>query len=140
MKKERNQKLICLLLIFAVMIFGICLEKIPANSYFSCKETSAIAKAENVIRNVSAYRTETLREREVLSFIRTTEREVRRNQNRTNYLLDFCLSGTEILSQKFRSKQVMDKDDSYRQSSCSAAILSYIHKQDGEKAPHLIFS
>ena len=134
MKKVRNQKLICLLMVFAVMISGICLEKIPVNSYFSCIETSAIVKDYNVLRDVSAYRTETLSQREVLSSIRTVKRELRRNQVRISYLSGLFLSNAEFLPQNFQLKHLEEEDGIYCKTSCIGAILSYIHNQDGEKA------
>lgn len=134
MRKERNQKWICLFLVIAVMILGICLEKIPADSYFSCKQESTIAKADGVLRDISAYKTETLSQREVLSSLRSAKRELRRNQVRTSALLGNYLSSEEFLPQIFQSKQAAGGDSIYCKTSCSAAILSYIHNQDGEKA------
>ncbi len=134
MRKGRNQKWICLLLVIVVMISGICLEKIPADSYFSCKQTSTIAKADSVLRDVSACRTETLSQREVLSSFRTAKRELRRNQVRTIYQSGLCLSNAEFLPQNFQTKQAAREDNINCKDSCSAAILSYIHNQDGEKA------
>lgn len=134
MRKVRNQKWICLMLVIAVMISGICLEKIPANSYFSCQKASAIAKADSVLRDVSACRTESLSQREVLSSLRSAKGEAKRNQVRVSYLSGLCLSNAELLPQMFQSKQAAEEEGTYCKASCSAAILSYIHKQDGEKA------
>lgn len=134
MGKERNQKWVCLLLVITVMISGICLEKIPTDSYFSCKQTNTIAKADGVLRDVSAYKTETLSQREVLSSLRSVKRELRRNQVRTSALLGNCLSKEVFLPQIIQSNQAAEGDGIYCKTSCSAAILSYIHKQDGEKA------
>lgn len=134
MRKVRNQKWIYLLLVITVMISGICLEKIPANSYFSCKQTNTISKAKGVLRDVSAYRTETLSQREVLNSLRSVKRELRRNSVRTGALFGSCLSNEEFLPKIFQSNQAAGEDAIYCKTSCSAAILSYIHNQDGEKA------
>lgn len=133
MRKVRNQKWICLLMAITVMISGICLEKIPADSYFSCSQTNTITKADSVLRDESACRTETLSQREVLSSLRTVKRDQRRNQVRTYYSSGMCLFNAEILPPIFQIKQAA-KEEVYCESSCIAAILSYIHNQDGEKA------
>lgn len=134
MRKGRNQKWICLLLVIAVMISGICLEKITADSYFSCKQTSTIAKADSILKDVSACRIETLSQREVLSSFRMAKRELRRNQIRIIYQSGLCLSNAEFLPQNFQTKQEARENNINCKNSCSAAILSYIHNQDGEKA------
>ena len=133
MGKVRNQKWICLCLAIAMMISGICLEKIPADSYFSYNQTSTITKSDRARLDVSAYRTETLSQREVLSSLRTVKRELRRNQVRTYYSSGMCLFNAEILPPIFQIKQAA-KEEVYCESSYIAAILSYIHNQDGEKA------
>ena len=133
MGKVRNQKWICLCLAIAMMISGICLEKIPADSYFSYNQTSTITKSDRVRLDVSAYRTETLSQREVLSSLRTVKRELRRNQVRTYYSSGMCLFNAEILPPISQIKQAA-KVEIYGESSCMVAILSYIHNQDGEKA------
>ena len=133
MGKVRNQKWICLCLAIAMMISGICLEKIPADSYFSCSQTSMITKADSVLRDVSACKTETLSQREVLSSLRTVKGKSRRNLVRTYYSLGMCLFNAESLPPIFQIKQAA-KVEIYGESSCMVAILSYIHNQDGEKA------
>ena len=134
MGKVRNQKWICLCLAIAMMISGICLEKIPADSYFSYNQTSTITKSDRVRLDVSAYRTETLSQREVLSSLRTVKRELRRNQVRTYYSSGMCLFNAEILPPIFQIKQLAEVEGIYGNTSYSVAILSYIHNQDGEKA------
>ena len=134
MRKGRNQKWICLILVIIVMISGICLEKIPANAYFSCKHTNTIAKADGILQEMSAYRLETLSQREVISSIRTAKRESRRTEIRLNHLLGFSLSDKKVLLQNFHSKKIGEEYGIFAKPSCSTAILSYIHNQDGEKA------
>ena len=134
MRKVRNQKCICLLLAIAIMISGICLEKIPADSYFSCNQSNTIVKAEGVFKNISACRTETLSQREVLSSLRAANRPFRSNQVRTHNLSGCSLFSVGFLPQNFQSKQGTEKGDVYCNTSCSVVILSYIHNQDGEKA------
>lgn len=134
MRKVRNQKWICLFMAIAVMISGICLEKIPADSYFSCNHTGTIAKSDGILRDVSACRTESLSQREILGSLRTAKRETRRNQIKTGFQTGFCVSYAECLLQIFQLNQAVEMDGNNCESSCSAAILSYIHNQDGEKA------
>ena len=134
MRKIRNQKYICLLLAIAMMISGICLEKIPTDSYFSCNQKSILIKSERVYSNISVYRTETLSQREVLSSLRTAKRELRRNQIRTFHLSGDSLFHVGFLPQDFQSKRIAEGNHIFGKASYSAVILSYIHKQDGEKA------
>lgn len=133
MGKIRNQKWICLFLAIAVMISGICLEKLPVGSYFSCNQINTITKADSNLLDTSACRTESLSQREVLSSLRTARRELRRNQVRTYYSSGMCLFNAEILPPIFHINQVTRAEDIYCESSCIEAILSYIHNQDGEK-------
>ena len=134
MGKVRNHKWICLFLAIVIMISGICLEKIPADSFFSCSHSNTIAKSDGILRDVSAYKTETLSQREVLSSLRTAKRETRRNQVRTGFQTGFCVSYAEFLPQNFQSNQAAELDTRDCEGSSSVAILSYIHNQDGEKA------
>lgn len=134
MRKVRNQKWIYLLLVITVMISGICLEKIQADAYFSCNHTRTIVKLDGILRDVPACRTETLSQREVLSSLRTAKRETRHNQIKTGFQTGFCVSYAEILPQNIQLNQAAGIDRSDCEGSSSAVILSYIHKQDGEKA------
>lgn len=134
MGKGRNHKWICFFVVIAVMISGICLEKIPADSYFSCKQTNTIAKVDGVLRDVSAYKTETLSQREVLSSLRISKRELRRNQVKTNYQSRISLSDAEFLPQNFQTKQKAEEKVISCKASSVSKILYYIHNQDGEKA------
>ena len=140
MRRIRNQKCICLLLAIAIMISGMCSVKIPADSFFSCNQPNTIAKAERTFKNISACRTETLSQREVLSSLRGIKREYRKNQVRTYNLSGYSLSDMEIFPNNFQSKQFAEEDGDFCNASCSAAILSYIHNQDGEKAKLLILN
>lgn len=135
MKKVRNHKLICLLMAIAVMISGICLEKIPVNSYFSCKQANTITSSDSSFKKVSVYKAETLNQQEVLSSIQSTKREVRRSSFRDrSRATEFYISYADILPQNIHFKGVAKEDSSFQGMKCSIAILNYIHKQDGEKA------
>lgn len=134
MGKVRNQKWICLFLAIAVMISGICLEKIPTDSYFSYSQNSTLTKADKVLRDVSVCRMETLSQREVLSSFRTAKREIRRNQIRTGLQAGISTSYAQFLLKNFQLNHLAEVDRTNGEGSCSVAILSYIHKQDGEKA------
>jgi len=134
MKRNRNHKWICLFLVMMVLISGMCLEKIPADSYFSCKQANTITKTNGIIHDVSAYRTETLSQREVLSSLKTAKRDFRRTQIRANYLSRLCILSAEQFPKNIQAKRVVEEDGLYCKETCSVAILCYIHNQDGEKA------
>ena len=134
MRRNRNHKWVCLFLAMMILISGMCLEKIPADSYFSCKQTNAITKTDGIIHDVSAYRTETLSQREVLSSLKTAKRDLRRTQIRANNLSRLCIFSEELFSKNFQTKLVAEEDGIFCKETCSVAILSYIHNQDGEKA------
>ncbi len=130
----RNQKWIWLCLAIAIMISGICLEKLPTGSYSSCNQTDSITETDNNIWDISACRIDTLSQRETLRSLRTAQRKLKRNPIRTFSSSGMNLSGAEILPQIFQWKQAMEIEGIYGNTSYSIAILSYIHNQDGEKA------
>lgn len=132
MKKIRNHKLICIALMAAIMISGICLNGIQANSFFSCNKESHISTPNNLIEEGSIYRTEQLSEREVISSIRQVRNSGRRANSRAEQETEFCLFDVEILPHKFHSISAIE-ERLYYENLCSVAILDYIHKQDGEK-------
>ena len=132
MEKIRNQKWVCLVLAVIVMIPGICLERVPANSLFSCTKNTSLIGTDDTYKNISVYRAENFNQREVLGSMRLARRDVRRNQVRTAAVL--YISNADILLQNFQSKQIVGEDRLYYETLCSLAILTYIHNQDGEKA------
>ncbi len=132
MKKIRNHKLISLLLAIAIVISGVCLSEIQANSSFSCKEESVISAIENSIRNVSAYRTERLSQREVVSTIRQAKNLAKRISSRTEEHIAFCLSVADVLPQSPQYNAALEDSFLY-ETLCFVAIINYIHEQDGEK-------
>lgn len=132
MEKIRNQKWVCLVLAVIVMISGICLERVPANSLFSCTKNISIIGTDDTYKDISVYRAENFNQREVLGSMRLARRDVRRNQVRTAAVL--YISNADILLQNFQSKQIVGEDRLYYETLCSLAILTYIHNQDGEKA------
>lgn len=133
MKKTRNHKLMCMLLTIMIMISGICFEQLQANSYFSCKQEAAIVKADSTIREVSAYESLQLKQREVIRSIQQVRAVGRRINSRSEYEAELCLFNVEALPQKFHSISA-GEECSFSEHLCSVAILNYIHKQDGEKA------
>ena len=133
MKKIRNHKLICVVLTIMIMISGICLGEVQASSYFSCKQESTITTPENTIREGSVYRTEELSQREVISSIRQVRNVTRRVNSRSEYATELCLYHVDVLPQKFHSTTATENGVCL-ENSCSIAIISYIHKQDGEKS------
>lgn len=133
MRKVRNHKLICFLLAIAMVISGVCLSEVQANSYFSCKQESTISAPNNTIQHVSAYKTERLSQREVVSTIRQARNLTKRANSRMEYRIDTCLSTVDILPQNSQCLYAID-NALYYEISCSIAILNYIHEQDGEKA------
>ena len=132
MRKIRNHKLICFILAITIVISGVCLSEIQANSYFSCKQESSISTPDSSIRNVSAYRTERLSQREVVSTIRQVRNLTRRANSRTEFRIDICLSVVDILPQNSQYFAALEESFHY-ETLCFAAILNYIHEQDGEK-------
>ncbi len=132
MGKIRNHKLICIALMAAIMISGICLNGMQANSYFSCNRESCISAPDNTIEEGSVYRTEQLSEREVISSIRQVRTCSRRANSRTEQEIDPVSLVADILPQKFHFTSAIEERLNY-DNLCSVAILNYIHKQDGEK-------
>ena len=132
MKNRGNHKLICIVLTVAIMISGICLNGIQANSYFSCNKESRISSPDNTIAEGSVYRTEQLSEREVISSIRQVRTYSRRAISRAEQEIDSVSFEADILPQKFHSTSAIE-EGLYYDNLCSVAILDYIHKQDGEK-------
>lgn len=133
MEKVRNHKLICIMIAMAIMISGICLNEIQANSFFSCKQESSISSPDNTIDEGSVYRTEQLSQREVVSSIRQVRTNTRRVNSKAENEICFCSFDVDILPQKFHSISAIE-ERLYYETLCSVAILNYIHKQDGEKA------
>ena len=136
MGKVRNPKLICIALAAALMISGICLSEMQASSYFSCNKEAHISAPDNTIEEGSAYRTEQLSEREVISSIRQVRTYGRRANSRTEQETETVSFDADILPQKFHSISAVEERLFY-ENLCSVAILNYIHKQDGEKVSHL---
>lgn len=136
MRKGRNHTIMSLLLAIAIMISGICLDRIPANSFFSCKETSVISVAGRPLKSVSAYKTETLDQREVLSSINQSPQNVDRNSVRTRWSEEVLFLSTDNLTQDFRLYISAKENRLYYETLCSITILNYIHEQDGEKVLH----
>lgn len=132
MEKIRNHKLICIVLTVAIMISGICLNGMQANSFFSCHKESSISAPDRLIEKGSIYRTEQLSEREVISSIRQVRTYSRRTNSRTEQEIDPVSLIADILPQKFHSITAVE-ERLYYETLCSVAILNYIHKQDGEK-------
>lgn len=133
MRKARNHKILCALLVIAIMISGICLGEIQASSYFSCKQESKIVAADSIKGEDSVYRNERLSQREVISSIRQVRNITRRIHSRAEYETELCQVDVEALPQKIHSIWAMDNDP-YLGNQCKIAIITYIHKQDGEKA------
>ena len=138
MRKIRNHKWICIVLMAAIMISGICLNEIQANSFFSCHKESSISAPDRLIEKGSIYRTEQLSEREVISSIRQARNSSRRANSRTEQEIEFCLFDVEILPHKIHSLSAIE-EGLYYDNLCSVAIVNYIHKQDGEKVSHFNF-
>lgn len=132
MGKIRNHKWICIVLMTAIMISGICLNGIQANSFFSCHKESSISEPDRLIEKGSIYRTEQLSEREVISSIRQLRTCSRRTNSRTEQEIAPVSLIADILPQKFHSITAVE-ERLYYETLCSVAILNYIHKQDGEK-------
>lgn len=132
MRKIRNHKLICIVLTVAIMISGICLNGMQANSFFSCHKESSISAPDRLIEKGSIYRTEKLSEREVISSIRQVRTYSRRTNSRTEQEIAPVSLIADILPQKFHSITAVE-ERLYYETLCSVAILNYIHKQDGEK-------
>ena len=138
MGKIRNHKLICIVLMAAIMISGICLNDIKANSFFSCHKESRISTPDSLIEGGSVYRTEELNEREVISSIRQVRTGSRRVNSRIEQEIDPVWFDVDILPHKFQSISAME-ERLYYDNLCCVAILKYIHKQDGEKVSHFNF-
>lgn len=132
MEKIRNHKLMSVMLAIVIMISGICLNEIQANSYFSCKQESHISSPDNTIDEGSVYRTERLSQREVISSIRQVRLNTRRANSKTENEIGFCPFDVDILPQRFHSISAVE-ERLYYETLCSIAILNYIHEQDGEK-------
>lgn len=132
MRKIRNHKTICIALMAAIMISGICLNGIQTNSFFLCHKESRISTSDNLIEEGSVYRTEQLSEREVIRSIRQVRNYGRRANSGAEQEIGFCLFDVDILPHKFHSISAID-ERLYYENLCSVAILDYIHKQDGEK-------
>lgn len=132
MEKVRNHKLICIMLTIAMVISGVCLGEIQANSFFSCKQKSTITALDNTIQEGFVYETERLSQREVISSIRQVRSNIKRANAKAEYETELCLFDVEILPQKFHSMSAIE-ERLYYETLCSIAILNYIHKQDGEK-------
>ena len=133
MRKIRNHKIICALLVMAIMISGICLGEIQASSYFSCKQESSINAADSIKGEASVYRNERLSQREVISSIRQVRNIARRMNSRSEYETELCPINVEALPQKIHFTWATH-DGSYLEHLCKVAIITYIHEQDGEKA------
>lgn len=138
MRKIRNHKLICIALIATIMISGICLNGVQANSFFSCHKESRISSPNTLIEVGSVYRTEQLSEREVISSIRQVRSFGRRIHSRIEQEIEPVSFDVDILPQKIHSIAAIEERLFY-DNLCSVAILNYIHKQDGEKVSHLNF-
>ena len=132
MGKIRNHRLICIALMGAIMISGICLSGMQANSCFSCNKESSITIPDNTIEEGSVYRTEQLSEREVISSIRQVRTYSRRVTSRIEQEIESVSFIAGILPQKIHSISAIE-EGLYCDNLCSVAILNYIHKQDGEK-------
>lgn len=132
MGKIRNHRLICIVLAATIMISGICLNSIQANSFFACHKESSISAPDNMIEEGSFYRTEKLSEREVIGSIRQARNYSRRVTSRTEQEIDSVPFVADILPQKFHSISAIE-EGLYYDNLYSVAILDYIHKQDGEK-------
>jgi len=132
MRKVRSHKLICIALMAAIMISGICLNGIQANSFSSCHKESSISAPDNTIAEGSVYRTEQLSEREVIRSIRQVRNNSRRVHSGTEQEIEFCLFDVETLPRKFHSISATE-ERLYYGNLYSVAILDYIHRQDGEK-------
>ena len=132
MRIIRNHKMICIALMVAIMISGICLNGVQTNSFFSCHKESRISTPDNLIEEGSVYRTEQLSEREVIRSIRQVRNYGRRANSRAEQEIEFCLFDVDILPHKFHSISAIE-ERLYHENLCSVAILDYIHKQDGEK-------
>lgn len=132
MKNRGNHKLICIVLMVAIVISGICLNQFQANSYFSCKQGSRISSPGHAVDEGSIYRTEKLNQGEVISSIRQIRSNIRRAGSKTENEISICSFDVDILPQKFHSISKIE-ERLYYETLCSLAILNYIHKQDGEK-------
>lgn len=133
MRNGRNHRIMCLMLAIAIMISGICLDKLPANSFFSCKKTSMITVASRQMKSVSAYKTEKLSQREVLSSINQVNKDGNQNTTATEEI-DFL--NPDNLAQDYRVYISAKENRLYYETLCSITILDYIHRQDGEKVFH----
>lgn len=133
MKNGRNHRFICLLLAVTIMISGICLDKIPANSFFSCKKTGAITIPNRQMKSVSAYKTEKLNQQEVLSSIHQIKKDSGPNTNSVQSVRAGNLLKLDGLAQDCRTYISAKENRLYYETLCSITILEYIHRQDGEK-------
>lgn len=132
MKKIRNQKWACLVLAVIVMISGICLERVPADAFFSCVKNTSFTGIDHTDKELSVYRAESLNQREVLNSLRVSRRDGRRSQTRVASV--FCSLNVDILPHIFHLNQRKGDDRYGYETWSSLAILTYIHNQDGEKA------
>lgn len=132
MGKMRNHKLICIVLMAAIMISGICLNGIQANSYFSYKKESRISVPNYTIEEGSVCRTEKLSESEVIGSIRQVRTCSRRVNSRMEQEIEAVSFEADSLPLKIQSISAIG-ERLYFDNLCSVAILNYIHKQDGEK-------
>ena len=133
MKRVRSHNIIYLIIISVIMISGICQEKIPAGSYFSCKEEKVLQVYGNDFESVSACKTETLSQKEVLFSIRLAKRQEERNNIRERHMFMPLISGAYSLPQNFHFYLSAKENRLYYEMLYSIAILNYIHNQDGEK-------
>ena len=133
MEKVRNRKWACLILAVIVMISGICMERVPANAFFSCTKSSSITGMDSIYKDLTVYRTETLNQQEVIDSIRLTGRDARRSQVRAT-VSALYFSCADILPPYIQSAGITGKSGLCFDAMCSLAILTYIHNQDGEKA------
>lgn len=109
------------------------MERIPADSQFSCNQINTIVKEDSTYRDMSVCRIENLIQRESIISSKPAKRIGRQNQIRSRILFGNAVSDTKSVLPHFFSNQIIENESLYGTDSYFKEILSYIHNQDGEK-------
>lgn len=145
MYRQRKRKIFCFLLILPILFFGMCLDNVPADSFFGYSETASgeglssdlvhagSTSAYRFLRDISAeqaYVPETLRTGDVVFAPRQT---VRKSGIRICRGGCFAANTMDPLPLLFPPASGSDSHILFCEIISNSVILDYIHRQDGQK-------
>ena len=135
-----NRKPIYLLSIICVLLFGVCFDSVEADSFLACPsscedgvplDAPALHPQRRNLPAEQAYAPKALNQGE--TFLVPCQ-AARRNASRPGRTFLFSALLTDSFSPQAASLHMADAYVEFHEISSHTAIISYIHRQDGEKA------